>query len=110
MKWECEKGHKGNWNSCADVQGMPLNTLLVSASVLFTGAKYSDIADWAELMNLQVLKKTTHYAVQSSYLIPVIDAACREKQRDIFFYMKCTFKIHTRRECIYLGMGEQTGN
>uniref|UniRef100_A0A673LYY7 THAP-type domain-containing protein n=1 Tax=Sinocyclocheilus rhinocerous TaxID=307959 RepID=A0A673LYY7_9TELE len=28
VKWECEKGHKGHWNSCADVRGMPLNNLL----------------------------------------------------------------------------------
>uniref|UniRef100_A0A671R2P9 THAP-type domain-containing protein n=1 Tax=Sinocyclocheilus anshuiensis TaxID=1608454 RepID=A0A671R2P9_9TELE len=79
VKWECEKGHKGHWNSCADVRGMPLNNLLVSSSVLFTGATYSDIADWAALMNLQVPKKTTYYAVQSSYLIPVVTERNREK-------------------------------
>uniref|UniRef100_A0A671ML92 THAP-type domain-containing protein n=1 Tax=Sinocyclocheilus anshuiensis TaxID=1608454 RepID=A0A671ML92_9TELE len=28
VKWECEKGHKGHCNSCADVRGMPLNNLL----------------------------------------------------------------------------------
>ncbi len=78
VKWECEKGHKGHWNSCADVRGMPLNNLLASASVLFTGATYSDIADWSALMNLQVPKKTTYYAVQSSYLIPVVDGAYRD--------------------------------
>ncbi|XP_051988843.1 uncharacterized protein LOC127648291 [Xyrauchen texanus] len=83
VQWECERRHQGQWSSCSDVRGMPLNNLLVSASVLFTGATYTDIADWAALLNLQVPKKTTFYTVQSSYLTPVVDAAYREKQTAI---------------------------
>ncbi|XP_051971034.1 uncharacterized protein LOC127635204 isoform X2 [Xyrauchen texanus] len=80
VQWECEKRHYGQWSSCSDVRGMPANNLLVSASAVFTGATYADIADWATLLNLQVPKKSTFYALQSSYLIPVIDAAYREQQ------------------------------
>ncbi|XP_051543374.1 uncharacterized protein LOC127434585 [Myxocyprinus asiaticus] len=80
VQWECDKRHHGQWSSCSDVRGMPANNLLVSASAVFTGATYADIADWATLLNLQVPNKTTFYALQSSYLIPVIDAAYREQQ------------------------------
>ncbi|KAF4114399.1 hypothetical protein G5714_004622 [Onychostoma macrolepis] len=83
VRWECEKRHQGHWKSCADVRGMALNNLLVAASVLFTGAIYTDIAEWAALINLQVPKKTTFYTMQSSYLIPVVDAAYTEKQAAI---------------------------
>lgn len=80
VQWECSSGHKGTWSSCDEARGMPTNNLLVSACTLFTGATYSDIADWASLLNLQIPKKSSYYAMQSSYLIPVIDFAYKEHQ------------------------------
>lgn len=81
VHWECEKKHKGKWSSCSDVRGMPANNLLVSACTLFTGATYTDIADWATLLNLQIPHKTTYFDIQSSYLIPVIDEEYKEQQK-----------------------------
>ncbi|XP_042610729.1 uncharacterized protein LOC109070109 [Cyprinus carpio] len=60
---------------------MPANNLLVSACTLFTGATYTDIADWATLLNLQIPHKTTYFDIQSSYLIPVIDEEYKEQQK-----------------------------
>lgn len=79
--WECENEHQGRWSSCENVGGMPLNNLLVSASVLFSGATYVNFADWAALLNLQVPKKTAFYSMQSSYLIPA--ATYKVKQTGI---------------------------
>ncbi|CAM4530009.1 unnamed protein product [Leuciscus chuanchicus] len=56
------------------------NNLLVAASILFTGATYVDIADWAACLNVQIPKKTSFYAIQSSYLIPVVDVFYKEQQ------------------------------
>ncbi len=81
VHWECEKNHKGKWSSCTDVRGMPANNLLVSACTLFTGATYTDIADWATLLNLQMPHKTTYHDIQSSYLIPVVNEEYQEQQK-----------------------------
>ncbi|XP_073714613.1 uncharacterized protein [Misgurnus anguillicaudatus] len=83
VHWECENKHKGQWSSCADVRGMPVNNLLVSASTLVTGATYTDINDWASILHLQLPKKSTFYEIQSSYLIPVINEEYEEQQKAI---------------------------
>lgn len=80
VHWECLNGHNGKWKSCDENRGMPDNNLFVSACTLFTGATYTDIDDWAKLLNLQLPKKTTFYAIQSSYLIPVVDVMYKEQQ------------------------------
>ncbi|XP_051962723.1 uncharacterized protein LOC127629634 isoform X8 [Xyrauchen texanus] len=80
VQWECSMGHRGQWSSCFDVGGMAENDLHVAASIVFSGATYVDIADWAALLNLQVPDKATFNGIQSSYLIPVIDSAYKEQQ------------------------------
>lgn len=59
---------------------MPSKNLLVWASTAFTGSTYADISDWAAVVNRQLPNKITFYAIQSLYLIPVIDAAYKEQQ------------------------------
>ncbi|KAL7400669.1 hypothetical protein ABVT39_015819 [Epinephelus coioides] len=83
IKWDCQNGHSGLWSSCCDVRGMPKKNLLVAASTLLTGATYTTIADWAELLNIQLSKKFTFYSIQSSYLIPVIDIKYNEQHKAI---------------------------
>lgn len=83
VAWECSNVHQGKWNSCDEIRGMPANNLLVAACILFTGATYADIDDWASLLNLQIPKKTTFYAIQSSYLIPVVDVMYKEQQEKL---------------------------
>ncbi|XP_056433018.1 uncharacterized protein LOC130371308 isoform X2 [Gadus chalcogrammus] len=83
IKWSCMKGHSGEWESCSKRRGMPENNLLVVSSILFTGSTFTEIFDWAELLNLQIPKKTTFYSLQSTYLIPVIEYAYRDHHEDI---------------------------
>uniref|UniRef100_A0A8C2BP74 Uncharacterized protein n=1 Tax=Cyprinus carpio TaxID=7962 RepID=A0A8C2BP74_CYPCA len=80
VSWECINGHEGSWNSCNETRGMADNNLLVAASTLFTGATYVDIADWAACLNVQIQQKNTFYAIQSLYLIPVVDVFYKEQQ------------------------------
>jgi len=56
------------------------NNLLVPSSTLLTGATHVDIADWAACLNLKIPQKTTFYAIQSFYLIPVVDVFYKEQQ------------------------------
>lgn len=79
---KCNNGHTGHWESCPNTCGMPENNLLAAVATLFTGATFTDIADWAGLLNLQLPQKTTCNNIQASYLIPVIEAAYK-KQEDI---------------------------
>ncbi|KAK0132604.1 THAP domain-containing protein 4 [Merluccius polli] len=83
IKWSCMNGHSGEWESCPQLRGMPENNLLVASAILFTGSTYTEIFDWAELLNLQIPKKTTFYSLQSTYLIPVIEYAYRDHHEDI---------------------------
>ncbi|KAK0132294.1 hypothetical protein N1851_011846 [Merluccius polli] len=80
IKWTCLNHHSGVWRSCPEVRGMPENNLVSSAAIIFTGATETEIAEWADLLNLQLPKKTTYYSLQSTYLIPVIQKAYTDMQ------------------------------
>lgn len=83
VHWSCLNGHSGEWASCADQRNMARNNLLVCGSTFFTGATYSDIKEWAELINLQLPSRTQFYEVQSKYLIPVVNHAYKGQQEKI---------------------------
>ncbi|XP_076156980.1 uncharacterized protein LOC143140023 isoform X2 [Alosa pseudoharengus] len=89
IKWECNNGHTGEWQSCPDTRGMPENNLLTAAVTLFTGATYTHIADWAGLLNLQLPQKTTYYNIQSSYLIPTVDETYKKQENAIKARLIC---------------------
>lgn len=82
VSWTCNQGHTGKWESCPTSRQMPDYNLLSAAATLFTGASYTDIADWAEVMNLQLPRSETYYAMQRCYLIPVV-AEAYKKQEDV---------------------------
>ena len=73
IKRRCVNGRSGEWGSCPTLRGMPENNLLVASSILFTGTTYTEIFEWAELLN--PLNPNTFYNLQSTYLIPVIEYA-----------------------------------
>ncbi|KAL2079298.1 hypothetical protein ACEWY4_025042 [Coilia grayii] len=89
IKWKCDNGHTGEWQSCPDTRGMPENNLLASAATLFTGATYTDIADWAGLLNLQLPHNTTYNNIQSSYLIPTIEETYKKQENAIRARLIC---------------------
>lgn len=88
IRWTCLQGHKGLWQSCPDQRKMARNNILTSAAILFTGGTYTDIKDWASLLNLQIPGKTQFYAVQSKYLIPVINRTYKKQQDHIIERLK----------------------
>lgn len=75
IKWQCDSGHVGKWESCPEVRGMPENNLLTQAAIVFTGATYTGIADWAGLLNLQLPHKSWYNVIQNTYLLPAIEQA-----------------------------------
>ncbi|KAJ8346555.1 hypothetical protein SKAU_G00279560 [Synaphobranchus kaupii] len=88
VEWRCLNGHQDKWSSCPDTRGMAENNLLISSATLFTGTTYTEIVDWARLLNLQIPQKTQYYAIQSTYLIPVINFAYKENQQQLMTRLK----------------------
>lgn len=88
IEWNCLAGHSGVWQSCPDVRGMPENNILSSAAILFTGTTETEISEWAEVLKLQLPKKTAYYSVQSAYLMPVVHEAYTEMQEELLTYMR----------------------
>uniref|UniRef100_A0A3B1K8T9 Uncharacterized protein n=1 Tax=Astyanax mexicanus TaxID=7994 RepID=A0A3B1K8T9_ASTMX len=82
IEWTCINHHTGVWQSCPDVRGIPENNLVSSAAIIFTGTTQNEIDEWADLLNLQLPKKTSYYALQSNYMIPVIHKAYTEMQEE----------------------------
>jgi len=89
INWECNEGHSGQWQSCPDTRGMPENNLLTAGATLCTGATYTDIADWAKLLNLQLPKHTTYDSIQSSYLIPTIEKVYKKQESTVKARLIC---------------------
>lgn len=83
IHWSCLNGHSGEWESCPDQRKLARNNLLVCASTFFTGATYSNIREWAELINLQLPSRTQFYDIQTKYLIPVVNHAYKGQQEKI---------------------------
>nr|XP_055073876.1 uncharacterized protein LOC129453589 [Misgurnus anguillicaudatus] len=83
INWQCSNGHIGQWESCPNIRGMAENNLLASAATLFTGSTYTDIADWAGLLNLQLPQEATFHNIQASYLFPVIEESYTQQENII---------------------------
>ncbi|XP_031136838.2 uncharacterized protein LOC116037199 [Sander lucioperca] len=83
VQWNCINEHSGTWSSCPDIRGMPASNLIISAATFFTGTTHTTIMDWAELLHTSIPKKTQFYALQSSYLIPVIQEAYQTQHEQI---------------------------
>ncbi|XP_063077476.1 uncharacterized protein LOC134467554 [Engraulis encrasicolus] len=83
VEWTCLNSHSERWTSCPDAQGMGQNNLLIPAAVLFTGTTFTEINQWARMLNLQLPKKTQFYDVQKKYLFPVIHKAYEEQQQNL---------------------------
>lgn len=80
IEWTCLKNHSGSWMSCPEVRGIPENNLLISAATLFSGTTYTEIAEWASILHLQILKTSQFYCIQRDNLIPVIHFAYKDQQ------------------------------
>lgn len=90
IEWTCINHHMGVWESCPDVRGIPENNLVSSAAIIFTGTTQNEIEEWADLLNLQLPKKTSYYSLQSTYMIPVIQEAYTEMQEEILSELRET--------------------
>lgn len=83
VEWTCLNSHHDKWISCPDVQGMGQNNLQIPAAILLTGTTFTEINQWAKLLNLQLPKKTQYNDVQNKYLFPVVHQAYEEHRQNL---------------------------
>lgn len=84
ISWSCGR-HSGEWKSCPDCRGLVKNSLLISASTVLTGATYTDIANWAKLLNISIPSDTTYYNMPRTYIQPTIQFVYQKEHDQIIF-------------------------
>ena len=81
---KCINGHTYFWNSQPMIKGMAAGNLLISSSILLSGATYTKIATLAEILRLCFFSEKTFYNIQDSYLFPVVNEVWEGEQNSVF--------------------------
>ncbi|XP_071818894.1 uncharacterized protein [Apostichopus japonicus] len=76
------------WSSQTFVSGIPLGNLILSASILFTGARPHQALKIFDSMKCQVHNVKTYMRHQRQWLYPVIQHVWQKKQDEIFDDLK----------------------
>ena len=88
VRLKCINGHASLWQSQPMIKGMAAGNLLLSSSILRSGATYTKIASLAEILKLNFLSEKTFYNIQDLYLFPVINEVWEGEQRAVFSDLK----------------------
>jgi len=75
---KCINGHTYFWISQPMIKGMAAGNLLMSSSILLSGATYTKIATLAEILRLCFFSEKTFRNIQDTYLFPVINEVWKE--------------------------------
>ena len=87
---KCINGHTYFWKSQPMIKGMAAGNLLLSFSILLSGATYTKIATLAEILRLCFFSEKTFCNIQDSYLFPVINEVWKGEQNSVFNELKDT--------------------
>ena len=63
------------WSSQPSASGLAVGNLLIAAAILFSGMTYQRFIQWSSLLNVATISQATFYAIQRTYLWPVIQEA-----------------------------------
>lgn len=83
IHWTRLNAHSGQWQSCPDQREMGQTNLLMCAAILLTGATYTDVKDWAGLLNIQIPNEAHFDRIQKMYLVPIIQHSYKSQQDKI---------------------------
>ena len=98
---------------------MPLGNLLLAGAILFTGGQFLTFQNFANILHLAFLSESTFYAIQSSYLFPVVDSLFNQQQTAILATLsgesvtllgdgQCDSPRHNAKYLTYTVMHEDT--
>ncbi len=73
VKTECTNNCSLKWYSQSTIRKMPVGNLLLAGSILFTGNQYDKMAEFASVLNLSFISRTSYYKIQDVYMFPVIN-------------------------------------
>lgn len=91
VKQECSHcGHAWTWKSQALLKDTPVGSILLSASILFSGSSATKVLCMLKHLNMATIKERTFYHHQNKYLEPAIVSVWTEKQSKLL--TDCTSK------------------
>lgn len=77
IRWVCEKGHHGRWQSsevlARNRNNVYLNDCMIAIAVVISGNNYGKFQLLCKALNLGIIGKTTFLAFQKNCALPVID-------------------------------------
>lgn len=85
---KCINEHLTSWESQPMIDGMAAGNLLLSSSILLSGATYTKVASLADILKLQFFSEKTFYTIQDKYLFPVVNESWQKEQNSIFVDLK----------------------
>ena len=81
VRGTCLNGHVAfDWESQPKVGDMPAGHLIGAAALLFSGNQFAPVCSMAAFMNLAFFGKTSYFAIQKSYLVPVVMTRWKEEE------------------------------
>ena len=80
----CINDHTYTWQSQPFLNRMAAGNLLVTSSILLSGATYTKVACIADILQLQFLSEKTFCVIQDEYLFPVVNEAWLREQESVF--------------------------
>ena len=86
VKVQCINGHQFTWASQPTLgegsAGVYAGSLLIAASILFSGGNFAKVAHFASILKMNFISKSTFFRHQGNYLIPAIHDAWNAKQEE----------------------------
>lgn len=84
----CINNHHSTWQSQPLLNRMAAGNLLLSSAILLSGATYTKIAAFADILKMQFFSEKTFCAIQDEYLFPVVNDHWLREQDSVIEEMR----------------------
>jgi hypothetical protein len=84
IRWKCQAGHCGEWQSSKMVKKLYVNNILTAASLLFTGNNFTKLSLFSKCLSLAFFSSSTFHQYQRKYLAPIIHTWWKDMQEQMF--------------------------
>ena len=84
IRWKCQAGHCGEWQSSKMVNKLYVNNILTAASLLFTGNNFTKLSLFSKCLSLAFFSSSTFHQYQRKYLAHIIHTWWKDMQEQMF--------------------------